>query len=154
MQTNINAKFDWFVLKPLWVTFIVLTIFYFIHGSWFIGILMIIMDFLLGMIAASLHKGKTFHDFAEGYPTREEAMCEVTTEPTDEEYYFMGKSMVKLMFLFFIASVILTFHHGVRWYYAIGISVLIGWLGPLLWAIPFWLFLWSHGAKLRNMAKK
>jgi len=153
METNIRAKFDWFVLKPLWVIFIILAIYYFIQSSWFIAILMITMDFLLGMIAASLHKGKTFHELAQGYPTREEAAREITTEPTDEEYYFVGKSIVKLMFLFFVASSILTFHYSLRWYYAIGASVLIGWLGPLLWAIPFWLFLWKHGAKLRRRAK-
>ena len=114
---------------------------------------MIIMDFFLGMIATSLHKGKIFHELAQGYPTIEETAREITTEPTDEEYYFVGKSIVKLMFLFFVASLILTFHHGLRWYYAIGASVLIGWLGPLLWAIPFWLFLWKHGIKLRRQTK-
>ncbi len=154
METKIRAKFDWLILKPLWLIFIILAIFYFSQASWLIGILMIIMNFLLGMIAASLHKGKTFHELAQGYPTRDEAAREITTEPTEKEYYYLGKSIVKLMFLFFIASLILTFHHGLRWYYAIGLSVLIGWLGPLLWAIPFWFFLWKHGAKLRRQAKE
>lgn len=153
METNIRAKFDWLVLKPLWVIFVILAIYYFSQGSWFIGILMIIMDFLLGMIAASLHKGKTFREFAQGYPTHGEVIREITTEPTEEEYHFSSKAIVKLMLLFFVASLILTFHHGLRWYYAIGASVLIGWLGPLLWAIPFGLFLWKHGAKLRRRAK-
>lgn len=150
MVTNFRAKFDWFVLKPLWVVFIILAVYYFSQGSWFIGSLMIIMDFLLGMIAASLHKGKTFHDFAQGYPTRDEVSRELETGPTDEELYFVWKSISKLMFLFGICSLILTFHHGVKWYYAIGLSVLIGCLGPLLWAIPFWYFLWRHTAHLRH----
>jgi len=153
MNTNIPAKFDWFVLKPLWVTFIILAIYYFIHASWVIGIFMIIMDFILGMIAASVHKGKTFSELAEGYPLREDAMREITTEPTKEEHYFIAQATVKLMFLFFIVSLALTLHHGIRWYYSIGMSVLIGWLGPLLWASPFWLLLWRRGAKLRGDAK-
>lgn len=102
MKTNIRAKFDWLVLKPLWLIFIILAIYYFVQGSWVVGISMIIMDFLLGMIAASLHKEKNFHELKEGYPSYEDAMREMVTEPTDEEYYFLGKSIVKLMFLFLL----------------------------------------------------
>jgi hypothetical protein len=154
METNVRAKFDWLVLKPLWVIFIILAIYYFIRGSWFIGILMIIMDFLLGMIAASLHKEKTFHELARGYPSRKEATCGITTEPTKQEYHYISKAFIELMVLFFVASLILTFHHGLRWFYAIGASVMIGWLGPLLYAIPFWLFLLKIGAKQRRRAKE
>ena len=94
MKTNIRAKFDWFVLKSLWVMFIVLAIYYFVQKSWLIGILMIVMDFFLGMIAASLHKEKNFHELAQGYPAREEAVGEITTEPTREEYYLVANLLM------------------------------------------------------------
>ena len=150
MKNNISAKFDWLVLKPIWIVFIIFAIYYFTQRSWFIGILMLIMDFLLGMIAASLHKGKTFHELAQGYPTRKEATTELSAEPSEKEYYFIGKAFVKLMFLFFIASLILTFHYGLKWYFALGISLLIGWIGPLILGIPFFLFLWKLGTKLKH----
>jgi hypothetical protein len=102
MKNNISAKFDWLVLKPIWFAFIILAIYCFTQRSWFIGILMVIMDFFLGMIAASLHKGKTFHELAQGYPTRKEATTELTGEPSDKKYYFIGKAFVKLMFLFLL----------------------------------------------------
>ena len=149
MKNNISAKFDWLVLKPIWIVFIILTIYYFTQRTWLVGILMLIMNFLLGIIAASLHKGKTFHDLAQGYPTRKEATTELAVEPLDKEYYFIGKAFVKLMFLFFIAAFMLTFHYDLKWYFALGISLLISWLGPLFFGIPFFLFLWKLGAKLK-----
>ena len=140
MKNNISTKFDWLVLKPIWIAFIILAIYYFTQRSWFIGILMLIMDFLLGMIAVSLHKGKTFHELAQGYPTHKEAATELTSEPSDKEYYFIGKAFVRLGFVFFTASLILALHYGLRWYYVFGISLLVGWLGPIILGIPFFLF--------------
>jgi hypothetical protein len=154
METNIRAKFDWLVLKPLWVIFIILAIYYFIHGSWFIGILIIIMDFLLGMIGASLHKEKTFHELARGYPSREETTNDITTEPTKQEFYYISRAFIELMVLFFVASLILTFHHRLRWFYAIGASIVIGWVGPIVYAIPFWLSFLKFGAKKRRVEKE
>ena len=150
MKNNIFSKFDWLVFKPIWIGFIILAIYYFTQRSWLIGILMLMMDFLLGMIAASLHKGRTFHELAQGYPTRKEATVELTAEPLEKEYYSIGKAFVRLMFLFFTASLILTFHYGLKWYFAFGISLLIGWLGPLVFGIPFFLFLWKLGTQLKR----
>ncbi len=153
-KPNIRAAFDWLVLKPLWFIFILLAIFYFIRTEWTMGILMIVMDFLLSMVGASLHKEKSFHELAQGYPSLEDINREVTVKQSKEEYYSIAKSIYELGFLFFLASLIITFNYGLRWYYIIGISVMIGSFGPLIWAIPFWLFLLIRWRKRKNKSQK
>jgi hypothetical protein len=135
IQKNLRARFDWFVLKPMWLFFIALAIYYFIQKEWLIGVLMIAMDFFLGMIAASLHKEKSFSELAGGYPTAKDIGEDTTVQKS--EYRDMASAYMKLGFLVFVASFILCFHHGFRWYYCLGIAVLVGWLGPLLLLLPF-----------------
>jgi len=99
---NFRARFDWFVLKPLWITFVVLSVYYFIAGAWIVGILMLLMDLLLGMAAASLHRGKSFSQLAAGYPTQEEdsfANELVSSDPL--QFRDIGRAVVKLMPILF-----------------------------------------------------
>ena len=69
MPRNLRAIFDRFVLKPMWLLFIGIAIYYFIQKEWLIGILMLTVLFFIGVIAAELHKEKSFSELSRGYPT-------------------------------------------------------------------------------------
>ena len=135
MPRNLRAKFDGFVLKPIWLLFIVVAMYYFIQKEWLIGILMLTMDFFLGMIAAALHKEKSFSELSHGYPTRKDLSLPDQMSEWDENRA-VGIAYMRLVFLISVASLILCFHHGLRWYYCLGTAILVGWFGPIVLIIP------------------
>ena len=110
---------------------------------------MLVMDFLLGIIAASLHKEKSFRELKEGQPSYKEAFDSVNFKPSNEELFSVSTSLIKLGCIFFIASMILTMHYSMEWYYAIVLSALISFLGPIVLAIPFFVVLARSGSKYR-----
>jgi len=137
-RPDIRAKFDWMVLKPLWALFIISAIYYFLQKAWLTGFSMIVMAFLLGIVAASLHKEKSFVELSEGQPSFEEAFGNTDTAAlTDEELLPVSKSLMKLSPILFIASLILAKHYGLKLSYALGLSAVVAILGPWILAIPF-----------------
>jgi hypothetical protein len=138
-----HTKFDWLVLKPLWILFIVIAVYYFFQKAWLIGILMVGMNFWLGIIAANLYSYKEHNELANEYHNRTQNRKAGNIKITDKEYYEIGKLMIKLAFLLFTACLILTIHNGLKWYYGLGVSLLVGWLGTLIAMIPFFMFFWN-----------
>lgn len=136
MPKNLCVIFDRFVLKPTWLLFIGIAIYYFIQKEWLIGILMLTMDFFIGMIAAALHKEKSFSELSGGYPTSND-ICLPDQMSEWDANRVVGIAYMRFGFLIFVASLILCFHYDLRWYYCFGIAILVGWLGPLVLLIPF-----------------
>ena len=68
MASRYLVKFDWYVLKPIWALFIVLACLYCFRQEWLIGVALIAMNFLVGMVAAAVHRGKTVAELAAGMP--------------------------------------------------------------------------------------
>jgi hypothetical protein len=122
MASRYLAKFDWYVLKPVWVLFIVLACLYCFRQDWLIGVALIAMNFLVGMVAAAVHRGKTASDLAAGYPTRDDAFSGDPGELSPEESFVVGKALLRLGWILGIAAVILAIHHGMKTYLAIPLA--------------------------------
>jgi len=73
-MANIKAGlFDRYVLKPLWVLYIILSVRYFIAGAWVLGGFLVVMWFLVSVIGQGLHPDKSPKEMAIGTtPTKEE----------------------------------------------------------------------------------
>lgn len=136
MPKNLRVIFDQFVLKPIWLLFLAIAIYYFTQKEWLIGSLMLPMVFFIGMIAAALHKEKSFPELSGGYPTRTDVYSPDQMSEWDANRA-VGIAYMRLGFLISVASLILCFHYGLRWYYCCGIAVLIGWFGPVMLFVPF-----------------
>jgi len=137
MVSRYLAKFDWYVLKPIWVLFIVLAGLYCFRQEWLIGVALIVMNFLVGMVAAGVHRGKTVAELAAGYPTRDDALAGDPGELSHEESFVVAKALLRLGWILGIAAVMLAIHHGIKFYFAIPVGLLVAWLGAAGIGIAF-----------------
>ncbi len=128
---NSRVVFDRFVLKPLWLLFLCAAVYFLVQKDWLIGVLMLIANLFLGMIAASLHKEKTFSELAGGYPTENDFhSADYLSDNVVNRAITIA--YLKTCILIFAVLLILGFHYGLKWYYSFGIAVLVSWLGPLI----------------------
>ena len=97
---------------------------------------MLTVDFFIGMVAAALHKEKSFSELSSGYPTPKDLSSPDQMSEWDANRA-VGIAYMRLGFLISVASLILCFHYDLRWYYCLGIAILVGWFGPLVLFVPF-----------------
>jgi hypothetical protein len=124
-MTNIKVSlFDRYVLKPLWVLYIVLFVRYFINGAWVLGGFLVVMWFLISVIGQGLHPDKTAREMARGTtPTKEETDTDPNLDDlSDQEAVLISRANFRLAGLIGITAIALSLFHGARWYY----GVLIG----------------------------
>jgi hypothetical protein len=135
------ARFDWYVLRPIWGTFIVLGCVYCFQQEWLIGGGLIAMNLLVGLVAAGVHKGKTAAELAAGYPAKGDAFSGDPGEISQHDSFVVAKSAFKLGWIIALAAVMLSIHHGVRTYLAIPLGLAIACFGGPAIAIAFGLLL-------------
>jgi hypothetical protein len=129
MASRYLAKYDWYVLKPIWILLIVLACVYCFLQEWFMGLTLIAMAFLVAMVAASVHRGKTAAELAAGYPTRGDALAGDSGELSHEDSFTVAKAQLRLGAILGITAVILAAHHGMKIYFAIPLGLLMAWVG-------------------------
>lgn len=125
-MANIKAGlFDRYVLKPLWVLYIVLFIIYFIEGVWVLGGFLVVMWFLVSVIGQGLHPAMTPKEMLKGTtPTKEE--IDNAPDPdnmSDEEAMLISKASFRTAGLIGMTVIGISLFHGARWYYAALIGV-------------------------------
>ena len=140
MKSSYLAKFDWIILKPLWFLFVLIAIYYFIYTEWIMGILMIIIDFLIGLVASSLHRNVSTAKLFVGEPKISFLFERENEELKFEESNKIAQATFKLGIVIGIASLILLIHHKIIWYFSVLISIGIGWLSLTLIGLIFGLF--------------
>ncbi|MFI5091016.1 MAG: hypothetical protein ACHP7P_13240 [Terriglobales bacterium] len=121
----------------MWLSFIALACFYCFRHEWFIGLALIAMTVLVGMVAASLHGGKTAAELAAGYPTRGEAFASDSGELSHEDSVAIAKALLRLRWILGIAAVILAAHYGMKIYFAILLGLLVALAGAAGIGIAF-----------------
>jgi len=120
-MTNIKVGlFDRYVLKPLWVLYIVLFVRYFITGAWILGGFLVVMWFLISIIGQGLHPDKTPGEMARGTtPTKDEIDSDLNPDDlSDHEAVLISKANFRIAGLIGMTAMALSWFHGARWYYA------------------------------------
>lgn len=138
-KSIVNVKvgiFDRYVLKPLWVIYIVLCLMYFIKGAWLIGGSLIVMLYFIGVIGAALHPNMTTAEMMHGTtPSKED----INNDPnhdniTDIEAILMSRAIHKIALLNGITAIVISW--VMQWYYIalIGVGTFIS---SLIIIIPY-----------------
>jgi len=98
---------------------------------------MFAMCFLLGIIAAALHAPTSFRKLAAGYPKFKDAIL-VENEPMSwEESRAIGKAFLGVGFVFGLTAFILCVYRGMRFYFAIIVALIVGWLLTMAFFLIF-----------------
>ncbi len=151
-MTNIKAGlFDRYVLKPLWLLYIVLFLRYFINAEWIVGGFLVVMWFLISVIGQSLHPNMTAAEMAKGTtPSKKEIDNDPNpNELNDIEAILISKASFRVAGLIGITAIVLSWSHGMRWYY----SALVGggvWLLSMVIVPTYSLYLIGHKMKKSN----
>lgn len=104
---NIRVKFDRIVLKPLWLIFIILALYYFFQTEIIMGLLMIGLGFSMGIVGAGLHPERSAKELSEGFgENKEEHLSEQETS------LLLGRAVIKTVLIVVIAAIILAVHHA------------------------------------------
>lgn len=136
-ESGYLAKFDWFVLKPISIGLDIFAIIYFLKHQWLLGIFLIVMGFLVGVVAASLHKNKTTAELAAGHPKLSDAFKKETGSLDSEDSNRIGKATLGLVPILGIVVLVLSFYYKMWWYFAIPLSLLFAWLVPVILSLVF-----------------
>lgn len=137
------ARFDWIILNPLWVIFIVLACFYCFHQAWLVGISMIGINLLIGVVGASLHKNRSVRELTAGYPKPEDAFGRECEEITGNESTFViARAAMGIGVIIGIAAMILLKHHGIRLLWAVILGAVGAWLGMCMIIMVFGISEW------------
>lgn len=137
MKSGYFKKYDWIILKPIWLFFIGATIFYFVNGEWFMGGVTILLDFLIGIIASSLHSSAASSELFSGYPHSSTLSQREDDALGIEESRIIGKTTLKVGIVLGICILIVTIHNEITWYYAILFSVFGSWLSMIIISLFF-----------------
>jgi len=151
LESGYLAKFDWFVLKPVWIGMGILAIVYLLKHKWIMGIFFIAMAFLIGVVAASLHKNKKAAELANGYPKLKDALRKETELLNQNDSYKMGKATMGLAIILGLATLVLLLYYKIRWYFAIPLSIVIAWLTPVILFLPFAFLMKSFHKKINKV---
>jgi hypothetical protein len=127
------AKFDWFILKPLDIAGFVVSVVYLVHSAWLVGLLLLLLTFAIGMVASGLHRTTSTADLAAGHPRARLAFRREVEPLGADESNRIAKATMRLAGLLGCATLVLSLHHGLRWSYAIPLSIAFAWLAlPLV----------------------
>src|SRR5438128_1419531 len=86
------TRLELFILKPLSIICLILTIAYFIQAAWLIGGILFVAWFLIGSVGASLHKGKRFAELARGTLPKPGEAVEPVGEVSDGELFQLSQA--------------------------------------------------------------
>ena len=121
-------RFERYILIPLDVAFIVLTVLYFFQGDWFGGIIAVIVSLLIGIIGQALHKNKTTVQLLRG-----EHLIPEEGERSDRisriESHLLGKAMVYTTIVLTVTTILFGIHsQTAEWWLvatkALGVAIL------------------------------
>lgn len=116
--------FDRYVLKPLWLIYVIISVRYFVKGSYGIGIFMLFLLFIISIIGQALHPQMTSSEMARGTSPKQE---EIDSDPepneiNDFEVVLISRPSIRTSLLIGFTSIVLLIHHGFKWY----LSVIMG----------------------------
>jgi hypothetical protein len=122
--------FDVYVLKVLWVFYILLFIRYFYLKAWFLGGFLVFAWFIIGVIGQSLYPEKSSPDLAKGipFPTKKELEEEAKSDLSHYDANKIGQATVKLSILIGVTALAIAWYHGIRWYFSFLIGIAAGYL--------------------------
>ena len=112
-------RFEMF-LFTLDVCFLLLAVLYLWHKAWLVGISMLVFSFLAGMIGQGLphRKQQTGEEMASGIPL---PISDGRLEIADSRG--LGKAAFLTAVIAGLAALIITWHHGSRWYWTILMAI-------------------------------
>ena len=118
----VNVKvglFDRYVLKPLWVIYIVLFVRYFIDGAWLLGGFLVLMWHLISVIGQALHPNMTVAEMSRGTtPSKRELNNDQNPdEITDIEAVLISRAVYRIALLNGITVIGILWFNSMRWYY-------------------------------------
>ena len=109
----VNVKvglFDLYVLKPMWVIYIVLFLMYFIKGAWLMGGFLILSWFVISVIGQALHPNMTVAEMAHGTtPGKRELNNDPNPdEMTDIEAVLISRAVHRIAVLNGITAIVIS----------------------------------------------
>jgi len=130
-------RFDWLVLKPVWLGLIGLACALLIRAHWLAGFAILVLALLgVGAIGASLHRERSLGGLSAGYPSRLRLAERLTSAIDHETSYRIASAVMKLGLVLAAAAVVLAIHFTLRWYFVVLLGGLVAWLGPVLLMLP------------------
>ncbi len=142
MDAKRLARFDWVILKPLWVSFVALSCIYCFRQEWLVGLAMIGLLFLIGVVGASLHRTRSAGELAGGYPRLQDGWTPDHEGSPGPDSAFMVRASCSLGAVMGTTIAILLWHHGIRLLWAAIIGGLGAWLSMFLIVIVFGMSEW------------
>jgi hypothetical protein len=150
----VNVKvglYDRYVLKPLWVLYIILILRYFIGGAWLIGSILVLIWFLISVIGQALHPNMTTLEMARSTTPSDD---EINNDPnpdelSDIETVLINKANLRVAGLIGITAIVISWHYSVKWYF----TTLIGcgaWLLSMIIVPIYSLYLIGHKLKQKK----
>ena|SRR5437660_2941297 len=137
MIEPILRKFDWAVIKPVWIALLAGGVFFLFQSQWLIGGALIALAVLgVGSVAASLHRERSIGELASGYPHRSAVTEAAPSQIDSETARRIVRAMVGLAVILGAAVALLGWHFGLKWSWILIYGVATMFLVPVLLALP------------------
>ena len=125
-------RYEGIILRPLSTSFDILGLHYLLNGEWWAAAI----AFFWGIIwiggvvgGATLRRDRTSKELAN--PPKPVVGGELT-ELSHDDSFLIGKAIAKLSWMGFILGTLLCFHHGLKWYVAVPVSMAFSvFMGPV-----------------------
>jgi hypothetical protein len=114
------------VLKPLSMTYLLLTIAFAVSGAWLVAAVCAIAWLLNGMIGALLHKWRTCSELSEG--TLQYMQKGPRIRLSDAESRKLASVLLRATMILGVVLAALFLHYPLRWYFAIPAALLAAWV--------------------------
>ena len=125
--------YDFYILKPLWLLFVILAVFYLYHRDWFSGFCFFLVWFGVGGIGGQLYPEISARELTKGsFPSEGEVANVFKGLLSPRESLLIAKTSLKLSILIGFSSLIVLWHYNLRWYLIIILGVLIGYFASFL----------------------
>lgn len=123
--TNKYTKvFEIFILKPLWLCYLLAMIFSLIQQEWLIGIFLFLMLFYLGWIGgAVVNKGKTFKELSKD--TLFEGITSDEDNLTQEKAWHLGETVAYTSYAIALTAIVIAFKYGYKFYISIPVGIVV-----------------------------
>ena len=147
MITPMRAKFDYCVLKPIWVAFLMGGIYCLYHGYWLMVLQYVISMFVVGYIGASLYRAQTFSEArycsaTSGASASSQSFSIEAVIGNDDTYAVTIAGFRIAAILAIVAGVAVFESHG--WLFSVVASLAIWRLGGALMLTIFMLIIREH----------
>lgn len=135
---------DSYILKPLWLVYLILAGVYLYERELRMGLFVAAMGFLFGVASRVLRWSITTSDFDAEASRSEDDQPDVSKPMTLEEASAASKAVSAAGYILGLTATILSAHHGLSLYFAVPLGILVAWLGAhllgLIWvAFSVWL---------------